>query len=241
MNFRQAPATATILGLAVFTFLLGFLQVPLVAELAFTASKATSAPWTFLTYPFAQSLGGSGFLFVVLGLLWLWQFGSWVEQHLGTNRFILTWLGFTLVGSALVYLGGLAGLGRGLLAGTILPASCLTMIWCARNSGAQVMFFGLVPVKTQFLALITAGFVLFGLGTPYPAIGLILLIPLAVAYFVIGAGQTPIRRGDPTKKRQHEKDMKFVDKARDRQREREERERLRKLFESSLDDDRRSG
>jgi len=241
MNFRQAPATATILGLAVLTFLLGFLQIPAVAELAFSANRATSAPWTLLTYPFAQSLGGSGFLFVVLGLLWLWQFGSWVEQHLGTSRFVLTWLGFTLAGSALVYVGGMAGLGRGVLAGTILPASCLTMIWCARNSGAQVMFFGLVPLKTQILALITAGFVLFGLGTPYPALGFLLLIPLAVAYFVIGQGKSPVRRTDPTQKRQHEKQMKFVDKAMDRQKEREERERLRKLFESSLDDDRRSG
>lgn len=248
MSVRQAPVTWSFIAAMAVGFLLTFFgAASFVQLLAFQADAALARPWSFLTYPFAILQPGSAFFFLLLSGLWLYQMGSAVERDLGAQRYLGVFFGFALLGSLAVWLfSGLAPR-AGALYGGLLPVGALTMIWAARNSHAQVMFFGLVPVTAKVLAAITAGIVFFGIGSMHPIYGLAALLPLALAWFwaldrlplrypVGGSTYNPARVDRKLIAREEARDREYRNRVREKEKEREERERLRRLFESSLSD-----
>jgi signal transduction histidine kinase len=215
------------------------------ALLGFIPSEAFSKPWTFLTYPFV--FGGFGFIFfLAIFLFFFYQVGTQVEAEIGEKGMLLAFFGFTLIGSLSILAGSFVVPGGTVLVGPYLPIASIALIWGSRNRNQDIMFFGLIRMKAFWLAIILSVSVLFSFGTGAPLLGFFALIPLGLAW-MYGDNKLPIPYGrfDPRAKklekqarqREEKRSQEYLDKAKDKQKEREERERLRKLFESSLDDD----
>lgn len=232
------PVTLVLIGLMGVSFVLGFLGVRAVYDLALSGAFWTSQPWTILLYPFGPNAGGLGLFWTLLSALWLYSFGSWVERDQGSVRYGVVWLIFTLFGAGLAILAFSFRIGLVGLYGPLLPASAITMVWCARNPTAQIMLWGLVPLSGKWLAWLTAAFVLFGTGQGAPLAGALMCIPLLLAW-LWASERLPVAYSARRvgKKKEEKKVYQNIDAAMDRQREREERDRLRKLFESSIEDD----
>ncbi len=238
------PATAAIIALMATCFVLSWFGLAILySGLALEVRSVFSQPWTMLTYPFA-SPGATHVLFFVLTCLWLWSFGGSVERDLGSARFVLAWIVLTLLFS-IVFVAASGVIEVPLrISEAGLPTAAMTMIWCARNPETQILLLFILPIKGKWLALLTSAIVLFSYGAGYPLVGAIALLPLAVAW-AFGANMLPFwayasstdRRGLWEKKREQREHHRFIDDIKDRERERSEKERLRKLFEDSLDDD----
>lgn len=203
-----------------------------------------SRPWAFLTYPFAFSglTGGMAVLFLIFLILWMVFVGGTVERDLGSARFAAFWAVATLLGGILLTIGASIVGVRALEAGPSLPVAALTVAWGSRYPNQSIMLYGIVPVAGKWLAWLTAAVVLFGYGSSHPVYGLFAVLTL-VPVALFGMGRLPISYTRPVAKTvgptraQRERDEKFFDDVRKREKEREERERLRKLFEGSLKDD----
>lgn len=191
-------------------------------------------PWGLLTYPWAFSPLAQplGLLFFLFFVAFLFQTGATVEGAMGTPRFAAFWAAFTLL-PALVALSI-----RHPLAEPYLPASAVIVAWCARNQGATVGFWG-IPMGTRALAGIVAAMELFSYGAASPLSGLLLVLPLGLAW-AFGAGRLPIpfsaaasrkRAPETVVKGGTKYDDAYYESVRRREVEREEQERLRKLFE----------
>lgn len=245
-----APATVGIIAALGVTFLLAWFGMRSVFGdlLAFSSDQALSRPWTLLTYPFASVGDGRGLIFFLFLLLWLWWVGSTLERSLGRSFYLATFGVLTLLGSLSMLVGGLLTGAGAVLLGPGLVVAALTMIWCAKFPEATIMLFMVVPFKGKWLAILTAALTLFGYGTGAPLLGAFALIPLALGW-LFGAGKLPI--GTPSrgpsrvsKSEQKKKEVEhrsYMDSIRKKQKDREERERLRKLFESSISEDDDSG
>jgi hypothetical protein len=130
----------------------------------------------------------------------------------------------------------------------------LTVAWCFRNAGQSVNLYGILPIRAPWIAAITAASLLFSYGAVNPLLGLLAVAPLFVAMLfaqnklpiAFGAGRSSGGfgfGGATSKKKVHatraqaQYDEAYYDDVLRREQERDERERLRKLFESSLKDD----
>jgi membrane associated rhomboid family serine protease len=235
------PGTLGLVALFAVCFVLSWLGA---SELMFQLGfRGFSAPWGVFTYPLASSGAGGAVLFVILGLLWLWSFGTQVERDLGTGRFLGAFAIFTVIGALFVGLAGLVTGSQSMLFGSFLPVSILTVVWCGRNPTQTIMMMGIFPLLAKWLAVLTAVLVLFSVGDRQPIVGAFALIPVALGW-AWGSGKLPIPystvRGGISaseRKQRDRKEQAFRDKVTDRKKEREERERLRRMFEDSLKDD----
>lgn len=237
-----APATVALTVAMFVTYLVAWVTKSsfFFTGLAFTGN--VGRPWTFLTYPFASTGAGKDFIWLLVILWWFWSFGVAVERDMQTRRYTAFFFASALVGSLVVFVGGLFLRGSMLLAGALIPVSAVTIIWCAVYPNDTIMLFAIVPLTGKWLAVITAGLVLFELGSVNPVLGLIGLLPLAAAW-AVAKNTIPFfpysgRLADRTaeKKRDSIKAAAFENEVKNRRQEREERERLRRLFENSLDD-----
>ncbi|HEY0866563.1 MAG TPA: rhomboid family intramembrane serine protease [Fimbriimonas sp.] len=199
-------------------------------------------PWTLLTYPLAHTGDGTGLIWFLFLLLWLYWVGASVEQELGPRKYALAWLAMILIPAVVLGLGSLA-FGRPVtLYGAHLPLSGLTVAWGVRNSGSIIRLYGIIPLSGRILAILTVVLVFFGYGTMSPLIGVLAVAHLALAW-LFGMNRLPgfsysrpVEVYKPSKA-QLEKEARFRDEVRQREKERLERERLRRLFEKSgLDD-----
>lgn len=213
----------------------------LLDALRFTSSDAGAKPWTLLTYPFGSS--PASFVSVLFSGLWLWSIGGAVEADLRASRYLAAWLTFTLLGSLAILLGAAVLKSQGVLFGPLIPIAALTVVWGTRNPQVMVRLMFVLPVTGMWVAFIAAGIVLFdmGAGPGGPAMGLFACVPLLAAW-AFASGRVPgLYYGSSSPKRKawkpQEKDDRFFDDVRRREKERDERERLRKLFEGSLKDD----
>ncbi|MBS1705399.1 MAG: hypothetical protein JST40_05965 [Armatimonadetes bacterium] len=246
--FKRAPVTWSLIGLMGLTFLMTFAgAASIVLRLTFVPSEALSHPWTFVTYAVAVLSGGNGFFWVLMALLWLYQIGTQLEGQLTSTSYAILFGIFTLLGSIGVF--ALSGIAQGgILAGGLVPVSGITTVWCARNRSGQVMFFGIIPIPTPVLAAVTASIAFFSVGSMHPILGIAGALPAALGWFW-GLGKLPMpsvrgrtfyadkRIDKETLKREEKRQNDYFEKVREKETERAERERLRKLFESSLEDD----
>ncbi len=247
LRFNRNPAVFTIIGLMAVCFVLSWFGLSdfFGPRLAFSGS-ILSQPWSLLTYPFASFGVGSGLLFFLLALMWLYWAGSSIENELGTRRFALVWVAATLAYALMAWVGSLVIRVPVALVGGFLPVSAITMLWCARNPAGRILLLAIFPVTGNILAAITAALVLFSMGDQHPALGFMMLVPTAL-FWAWAGNRLPIRwpasYGRATaetakeKRRREARDREYIDAVKDRERERAERERLRKLFESSIEDE----
>lgn len=244
MSRNGTPATLGLILALVSTFLLAWTGVApgLKDQLAFDASGGLARPWTLLTYPFYSSGDGNGFLFFVILALWLWGIGGDLERRIGAPRYLGIWFGATLIGGlAIGIAAAVMGMGQFVLAGTLIPLGAITVGWGVLNPSATVQLMFVLPITGKWLAWLTYGIVLFGVGTGAPAAGVFACIPLALAHLYV-LGRMPgldfqrARSSGRIRNAPKQSDA-YFDDVRKREKERDERERLRKLFESSLKDD----
>ncbi len=214
------------------------------AYLAFMAPDAGARPWSFLTYPIAVDLGGGyGFLSVVFSCWWLYFIGGEVERDLGHARFGIFWGLMTII-PALVMWAAMLIIGVMIpLIFMFLPLSGVTVAWCTRNPNSVINIMLVIPIKAKWLGWLTAGFVLFGYGFGHPMLGVFACLHLFIAWAYamnripgLAYGKAVFTRKREGWKPIEKNDTYFADVKR-REIERAERERLRKLFEGSLNDD----
>lgn len=251
-----APVTLALIGGLVATFLLAWfgLRNLFGPELALFAHEIAPRAWTVLTYPFASMGDGTGLLWMLLTLFWLWWAGASLEREMGSARFAACWLAATVAGGLLAATGAVLAGTQFVLLGPMLPLSAITMMWGARNPEAKIMLMMIIPFKGSWLAALTAALVVFGYGTYHPMIGFFALIAPGL-FWLWASNRLPflaystgyrsgqrLSRGERIREeRRHEE---WMDSIAAKKKEREERERLRQLFERSLikdpdEDDRR--
>ena len=248
-----APVTVTLVGALALSFLIAWFsrQSWMGPDLMFIPSEALGRIWTFLTYPWASWGDGTGFIGLLFGCLWLWGIGAAVERDLGPQRYLVLWVVSTLLGSLGFFAGSflVGATPTPVLFGALVPVACVSVVWGTRNPTLPVTLMFVLPIQGRWIAWISAALVFFS--TNNPAIAPFAAISCLVAW-AFAAEKLPFwpysphrrtgttRTGKQESKRDQEEFERYIDQVRDREKDREERERLRKLFESSLDDDRKS-
>ncbi|MGV3614587.1 MAG: hypothetical protein ACO1SV_04545 [Fimbriimonas sp.] len=254
-----APFTAfLVISLFVSALANWFLKTP---EPFALGVDSLARPWSFLTYPWAFNpfAGSLSLICYLLLLFWLYSVGPGLEREMGTSRFAGFWVFFTVLPALLMWLGAQT-MGRNAFlfeGGPFLPEAAVTVAWCFRNMHQRIMLYGVLPVPAPWLAALTAFATLMLHGSPNPMIGLLATAPLALAMLFaqnklpipfaaryagsaggFGGFGTAKKKGPVHATRaQAQYDEAYYDDVLRRERERDERERLRKLFESSLNDD----
>lgn len=246
----RPKATVAILIGVVAVFLLTFLAsggsgASNIAEfLAY--SPDLSKPWTLLTYPFAPS---------ILGVIWMaiwafifYQFASDIERRIGAAGFAVFFLVMTLLGGLCFYFGTLA-FGTSAAAPSIgLVTEYIVFTWCVLNPTGQIMLMMIIPMPTRVLMWLTVAAVVVEYGWGNVPIGFLTALPMLAAWLYatdrisfLRFGRTPSIVKPAQEKKKSQEFTEFMDRVKDREKDREEKERLRKLFEQSLDDDEKRG
>lgn len=212
-----------------------------------------SKPWTLLTYPWAQMPFSDGLAIVCFVFLIMWVFftGSYVERELGPAKYIGLWAAMILLPALFqILLGPVISPTRFGAAGVWLPEAGITIAWCTRNPTAKIMMYGIIPLSGKILGAVTVvtTILLAGFGNPVLGVVAALHLPIAWAFaankipfwtYTRGAGSFRKRKATDSQflRKTEKMGAGYYDDVKKREKEREERERLRKLFESSLMDD----
>jgi membrane associated rhomboid family serine protease len=208
-------------------------------------------PWTLVTYPWAfmPFFDGLQLLFFVFMIMWMFWTGTSVERDLGSAKYIGLWVLLILVPALfIVTLGPLVG--RVGASGMWLPEAALTVIWCLRNQTQEIRLYGVIPLTGKILAVVTVIVNILISGAGNPLFGLVASIHLGIAalfalnmipFWTYSRGASSFGKTKlsdrPNLKKSERMDKGYYDDVKKREKEREERERLRKMFESSLNDD----
>ncbi|HJP82320.1 MAG TPA: hypothetical protein VJ835_02340 [Fimbriimonadaceae bacterium] len=208
-------------------------------------------PWTLFTYPWAEQpfVSGLAILSFVFLIMWVFWVGGTTERDLSPGKYIGLWIAMILLPALfIVLLGPLVAKAYG-TAGMWLPVAGITVVWCTRNPRQTIMLYGLIPLSGFWLGWVTVVSVVLLAGFGNPVLGLVsaLHLPIAWAFasnripgmsYSRGAVFMSNRWSDkPNLKKSERLDKSYFEDVKKREKEREERERLRKLFESSLQDD----
>jgi hypothetical protein len=246
--FRKsaAPGTLALIATLLGTFVISWImRGALVNPLQFWTDW--SHPWGIVTYAWASTGDGTGLFWFLIELYWLWWVGSSSERDLGTQKYLGFFFAATVAACLFLWVGLILvhpGVRLPILGGPGLAISALTVAWGFRNPRGTILLFAIIPVSGLLLAWLTIALTLFGYGSMYaaPLIGLFAILHLGLAYlfatnkFPGVAYSRPVAPQGPLKASERQ-DKKYYDDVRRREQEREERERLRKLFESSMKDD----
>ena len=205
----------------------------------------TSRPWTILTYPFAYMFLGN-----VNAIIWLLVLLSWmsltctgVERTIGTPKYAALWIALTVLPGLLYALGANAVFGAWLLSGPFFPIAGVSFIWARTHKDFQLTLM-FAPITGLWISWIIVAGVVFGYGMGAPILGAIAGLYLIPCY-LYAENKIPFLPYEikgyqyRPSKQQKEKEANYFADVADRRRQRAERERLRKLFESSLDDDKK--
>lgn len=233
-----APVTVAIVAGMILGFLVSFFTMGrvLYPTLAFSPADAFAQPWSFVLFPFAYP--PSAIFSIVFGGLWLWGIGGSVERELGSTRHALLFFGAAFLAAFGVWLGSIGMNASGALATAWIPTAAVTVAWGTRNPNAPLTFMFVLPLTGRWLAWLSAIFVFFGTSAQLAPFTL----PVLVLAWAWAAEKLPFlpwsgyRPGARDRKRE-QREQAYRDTVQERVKEREERERLRKLFESSLNDD----
>lgn len=237
MRAKDSPATTAIVALVAIGTLVTLSRGW--SGIAFVTETANRQPWTALTYPFAADL-----ISAIVNGFTIWSFGRSVESDVGSARMAA----FAAIATVLAAVGvhiGAAILGvQGLLAGPWMLAASMLLAWSVRYPNMPVRLMFLMEVQGKWLGILAVGFTLVA-ARPYE-LGLFAALAL-VFVWAFAAGKLslfPYGRplGDVRRDRAGPRGVRaprpdYFDDVKRREKEREERERLRKLFEGSSDDD----
>lgn len=213
--------------------------------LQFVASDFANRPWSLITYPlFVMGGDGSGAFFLIILFYWMYSICGAVEERLGAVKLWIAFFALSFIFAVSVFLGYfLIAFGQAAfdtsLSGPYLGVAALTVAWAAIYPDSIIRLFFLIPVQAKWVAVIIAALVLFGYGNRAPIIGIFAVAPLGLAWMWGRRGLPWPMEGkarETVAKKKEEHFRVFIDDVKTREKEREERERLKKLFESSLDD-----
>lgn len=193
--------------------------------------------WSVLTHPFVFTGAGGQAIWLLFSLLWLHNFGRQIESREGGRALLAVFFAGAVLHGVLAWALFAALVKSGTWFGPFLAISFVTIYAAGANPRAQVSIMGLVTISMKVLAMGIAVLDVLYVGTSFPIIGLAVCCPLALAWFWGGKGtRLPQRPSKEAKKKNAEFDE-FMGKVRKREQDRDEQERLRKLFEGSLSDD----
>jgi membrane associated rhomboid family serine protease len=242
MRRQGAPVTVALCVAMVAGGVLTLLAPRLIEVLSFQLTWLTQ-PWTILTYPFVYVLdGGIGVFFLILTVMWMLWMGGPVERDQGPLRYGLIWVIFTLLGAISLLIGWNVARLEIPAFGPWIPLAALTVIWGFRNRTAAVSLFGVIPMNGFWVALLAVAMLFVDYARYSPVLGAIVCVPLLLAYAfaenkIPGLAYAVPKAVYKPSKAQQLKEAQFFDDVRKREKERDERERLRKLFESSVDEE----
>ena len=192
--------------------------------------------WTLFTYPFLEGLQP---IFLLLQVMWLYWVGTMLERDHGTRKFVYLWLAVSALGALAMTLM------RSSAMGMLIPDAILVTIWATRYPNMIIRLFMCIPVAAKWIGLIVVASVFFKYAS---GPGQILVGFASISGCIVGwlyaKNKIPklpygLKYGTsqpkPTRA-EKAKDQAYYDDVRRREVEREEKDRLRKLFEDSLED-----
>lgn len=243
--FSRSPVTFSMIGLLIAFFLLGWASPNLdfFMRLAFIPAQTLSQPWSLVTYWLVQPM--SGFvLWIFFEWYWIWLVGAPLEQKLGSKGLIVA----VLVASVLTAFGfSIGAIAHGnTMAALVYPETilcCLTALWAAHFSTSRICFWGF-SIKPMWLAVIFCVISILHIGVSAPLLGIFAVAPAALFWLfgqrgseAFGVRKKVVKDSRGREYGSQAEFDEFIDNVRSREKDREERERLRKLFEGSLEED----
>jgi membrane associated rhomboid family serine protease len=178
------PVTKGLILLGGVFLLLIHLYKPLSSLIVLTPVTFFRYPWTLLTYP----LVNPDILSTLLSFLWLWFAGSSLERSWGTQTY-----GFFLFLVTLV-----TGLAMALVAfllrfpiqiyGFWLPLTAITWAWADVFRGQELLFWGIIPIKAEWLAWLHAALTFLRYFRLDWLLGVASVSGIAVVYLFRGRG-----------------------------------------------------
>lgn len=238
---QGAPVTVGWFSLTLIAAIVGFFGNGITSRLFGWSAAHSDRIWGVVTYPFALTLPpGLGIIFFIFLLMWILQMGGSVERDLGTVRYAIFWVVMTVLAALLVTVGGLVTKVDGGAEGPLLTLAAVSVAWCTRHATAPMSFWG-IPIQARWIGWLMVAFAFTTYGFANPILGAFACLHLGVAHLFAANRipgleySAPIYKAKPSKAAR-ERDAKYFDEVRAREQERQERERLRKLFEGSLDD-----
>lgn len=217
---------------------------PFFELLAFTPDM--SKPWTLLTYPFSLLI--SRVFWFAIACWVLFQFLSDLERTLGNWGAAAFFFAVTLLGGIGFLVGVQLFPHPAALLSLNLPLETIVFTWCLVRPATQIMLFAVIPVPTKVLMWLCVAAVVVEHGWGSPPVGLFAALPILVAWLYatdrisfLKFGAVPNIPGAKQEKKRDQGFDRFMGDVKLREQERAEKERLRKLFESSLDDEDKKG
>ncbi len=244
---QLAPMTLGLMGVLVAGSLFFWFSQGRFADSLSFGEDWLHAPWTILTYPFAYSGVGAGGIsqliwFLCLLALMLYTCAG-VERQIGTPKYAALWVASSVLPALLYWIGELVVHRGSSISGPLLPVATITFIFCIRNQSMQFNLWGILPLTGKWIAVIIVAGLLFQFGSVAPLLGVFAVLHLGLAYLYAN-NQIPFLpyavagyQNYKPSKQERERQSKYFDEVRKREKDREERERLRKLFEGSLSDE----
>jgi len=243
------PLTKALIVLNIATFILMALFRQSIGAylnyfLGFDTISALKMPWTFVTYPIIAASGGV--ISILFSAYWLWMAGGSLERSWGTQRFAMFFLLASVISAAGLFAGGvvISTLFAGnvphiFLAGLWLPIAAVTIAFAMLNPEQQIMFMFVLPLKLKYLALIDVVMVLVSYGSNHILLGIFALAGCAYAYWFVRPGRFSM----PARKQRGEV-VRVFDKPNllrrlnpfTRIKEYRDKQKLKKLFERSFND-----
>ncbi|HHT48726.1 MAG TPA: rhomboid family intramembrane serine protease [Firmicutes bacterium] len=194
LNREYIPVTKGIVVGSVVLFIahyfLAVIRLDLFSFFQFSTFRWFFRPWTILTYP----LVNPDLLSMLFGLLWLWYVGGSLERSWGGQTYgfflglatVLTGLAFALVSWFFR--------SRIVIAGLWLPLTGLTWAWAKLYPDRELLFWGIFPIKAQWLSWLQAGIVFFFNYFRYH-LGYALAAVSSVAVVYLFSGRGPFAHG----------------------------------------------
>jgi membrane associated rhomboid family serine protease len=115
-------------------------------------------PWTLVSYP----LFNPDPFALLFGLLWLWFVGGNLEQIWNSWSYFIFILLVTIVTGTMMslvawfFLGGMFS-----ISGLWLPLVAVTWAWARVYPEREMLFWGIIPLRAEWLAWINAAFIFF--------------------------------------------------------------------------------
>ena len=192
--------------------------------------------WTLLTYPF---VGFTSPIFLLFQGMWLYWVGSMLERDHGSQKFLYLWLAVSAIGVLPLTFFNFP------VVTMYIPDAILVAIWATRYPNMTIRLFMCIPVAAKWIGLIIVASVFFSYasGPGQILVGIAAISGCLIGWFYArnmiprlpyGLGFGTINR-KPTKA-EKAKDQEYFSEVQRREKERGEKERLRKLFEDSLED-----
>jgi membrane associated rhomboid family serine protease len=235
---QSRPATVILVGLFIVGNLLAWMFPAVIPNALGFDGNLFPKVWTVLTYPYFS--GFIGPINLVFLSMWLLSIGGRIENDHGQKNYWIIWLIATAVCALPLLFVKLPAYGY------VAPVACLTVMWATRFPNEIVRLFMCIPVPAKLIGWMSAAGVFFiyaGQGSLW-YVGLLACIGCILAYVFAsnripkvsyGLGYGSYVKPKKTKGQKQREDQYFSDVYL-REKEREEKERLRKLFENSLED-----